>query len=73
MGGEVRFDSYVTDIKIENKKIKGLVVNGDEHITTDSIILATGHSARDIYYLLDQKNVYMMVVVCSHSVCALGD
>jgi len=59
MGGEVRFDSYVTDIKIENKKIKGLVVNGDEHITTDSIILATGHSARDIYYLLDQKNVYM--------------
>jgi len=58
-GGIVRFDSHVTDIKIENNKVKGITINGDEHIPTDNIILATGHSARDIYELLAQKEVYM--------------
>lgn len=58
-GGEVRFDSHVTDLDIAHGKVKGLVVNGNEKIKTDVIILATGHSARDIYELLDAKKVYM--------------
>ncbi len=58
-GGEVRFDCHVTDIDIEYNKIKGIHVNGNETIKTDAIILATGHSARDIYKLLDSKKVYM--------------
>lgn len=58
-GGEVRFDNHVTDINIEHNKVKGVEVNGNEWIRTDSIILATGHSARDIYQMLDVKNVYM--------------
>ena len=58
-GGEVRFDSHVTDIEIEHGKVKGIEINGNEEIKTDAIILATGHSARDIYRLLDTKKVYM--------------
>ena len=58
-GGIVRFDSFVTDIEIQNQKICGLTINQTEIIQTDNIILATGHSARDIYELLDAKSVYM--------------
>ncbi len=58
-GGVVRFDSFVTDIDIENNEVKGLTINESEKIETDNIILATGHSARDIYKLLDAKSVYM--------------
>ncbi|MEM9546138.1 MAG: FAD-dependent protein [Bacteroidota bacterium] len=59
LGGEVRFDSHVTDIDIAHGKIKGIEINGDIKIKTNKAILATGHSARDIYKLLDAKNVYM--------------
>jgi uncharacterized FAD-dependent dehydrogenase len=58
-GGTVRFDSFVTDIEIQNNEVKGLTINETEEIDTDNIILATGHSARDIYELLAEKNVYM--------------
>lgn len=56
-GGEVRFDQKVTDILVDFGKIKGVVVNGEEKLLSDSVILATGHSARDIYELLHNKNI----------------
>ncbi|HTM97114.1 MAG TPA: NAD(P)/FAD-dependent oxidoreductase [Pedobacter sp.] len=56
-GGEVRFDSKLTDFLIENGKIKGVVINQAQEILADSVILATGHSARDIYELLHAKNI----------------
>jgi len=56
-GGEVRFDQKVTDILIEFGKVKGVVVNEEEQLLSDSVILATGHSARDIYELLDRKKI----------------
>jgi uncharacterized FAD-dependent dehydrogenase len=56
-GGEVRFDAKLTDFIIERGRIKGIVVNQEEEILADSVILATGHSARDIYELLHQKNI----------------
>lgn len=56
-GGEVRFDSKVTDIAIEKNKVAGVVINEQENFSCDSIILATGHSARDIFYLLDRKKI----------------
>lgn len=58
-GGEVRFDSHVTDILIDHGKVKGIQINDDLWINADTVILATGHSARDIYKLLDEKGVYM--------------
>lgn len=56
-GGEVHFNSKVTDFIIQNKKIKGVVVNEKEEHLAEAVILATGHSARDIFYLLHQKAI----------------
>ncbi|WP_107038568.1 NAD(P)/FAD-dependent oxidoreductase [Brumimicrobium mesophilum] len=56
-GGEVCFNSKVTDFIIENNKLKGLELNNTEQIDAEHVILATGHSARDIFELLHQKNV----------------
>ena len=56
-GGEVHFDSYVTDLLIEQGKIHGVVVNERDEHRAAAVILATGHSARDIYYLLHEKGV----------------
>lgn len=59
LGGEIRFLSRVTDIHIENKKIKGIVVNDAEIIETKICILAIGHSARDTFMMLHEKGVHM--------------
>lgn len=55
-GGEVRFDAKLTDIIIDQGKTKGVVINANEEIFANHVILATGHSARDIYQLLAKKN-----------------
>jgi uncharacterized FAD-dependent dehydrogenase len=55
-GGEVRFSSRVTDLLITNGEIRGVTCLNGEHLY-GPVILATGHSARDIYYLLDKQNV----------------
>lgn len=58
-GGEVHFDSLVTDFIIKDNRMTGVVVNdADEHFA-DAVVLATGHSARDIYALLHRRGVYM--------------
>lgn len=57
LGGEVRFDSKVTDINIENGKIKSVVVNETDLIDTNIVILAIGHSARDTYEMLNNRGV----------------
>jgi uncharacterized FAD-dependent dehydrogenase len=56
-GGEVIFDSRVTDIIIKNKSVKGVELQNGTRIEASKIILATGHSARDIFELLHQKEV----------------
>jgi len=56
-GGEVHFDSQVTDLLIDKKKIRGVVVNNKQEHLAEGVILATGHSARDIYQLLASKGV----------------
>ncbi|WP_276345428.1 FAD-dependent protein [Daejeonella sp. JGW-45] len=55
-GGEVHFDSRVTDFIVSGDKLSG-VVCGDKAFTAEAVILATGHSARDIYYLLRKHNI----------------
>lgn len=57
-GGEIHFGCRVTDLLLEGKQIKG-VVAGDKVFQADSVILATGHSARDIYRMLERRDVYM--------------
>jgi hypothetical protein len=56
-GGEVVFDSRVTDIIIKNKSVKGVELQNGTRIEASKIILATGHSARDIFELLHKKEV----------------
>ena len=56
-GGEVHFDTKVTDLIINGDQILGVVTNGSEKIFGEAVILATGHSARDIFELLHRKNI----------------
>lgn len=56
-GGEVHFDSQVTDLIIEDEVMKGVIVNDKDEHRAAAVILATGHSARDIYHLLAKKGV----------------
>jgi len=56
-GGEIHFNSRVTDFILKEKKITGVVINNKKEFYGDAVILATGHSARDIYYLLHQKGI----------------
>lgn len=57
LGGEVHFNSKVTDFNIDKDKITGVTINSDHSISAHAVILASGHSARDIFYLLHDKNV----------------
>ena len=56
-GGQVHFNSKMTDIIVKDKAIKGIQVNEKETHYFSELILATGHSARDIFYLLHKKNI----------------
>ncbi len=56
-GGEVRFEQKVTDLLIENNILKGVKTSAGEDVHADAVILATGHSARDIFELLHHKNI----------------
>lgn len=56
-GGEIHFDSKMTDILIEKGQVKGIVINDNQNFSCEKLILATGHSARDVYFLLDKKGI----------------
>ena len=56
-GGEVYFNSRLTDIVVENSEVKAIVINGADRYKVQYLVLATGHSARDIYYLLHERDV----------------
>ncbi len=56
-GGEIHYSSRVTDFIIKSKKLKGVVVNSNQEFFGDAVILAAGHSARDIFYILDKKKI----------------
>jgi hypothetical protein len=58
-GGEIHFNSRVTDIITSQGKVLGVVVNQEREWFSDAVILATGHSARDIYELLQRRQISM--------------
>ena len=57
-GGEIHFNSKLTDFRIEDNKVRSILINHKE-IAVDAVILATGHSARDIFELLDKKHLHL--------------
>ncbi|MGY3087175.1 putative FAD-dependent dehydrogenase [Hymenobacter sp. UYAg731] len=56
-GGEVHFDTRVTDLLLDNNQLRGVVTASGASIEAEATILATGHSARDIYELLHRRGV----------------
>lgn len=58
-GGIVLFETRVTDFTIKNNEIQGIVTQKGETILANKVILATGHSSRDIFELLDRKNIFI--------------
>lgn len=57
-GGEIHFSQRVTDLLIQDRRIYGVVAGGKEYLARH-VVLATGHSARDIYRLLHKHSIAM--------------
>lgn len=56
-GGKILFEKKLTDFKIENNLIHYVTTADGDNFKADAIILATGHSARDIFLLLNEKKI----------------
>ena len=56
-GGEIHFETRLTDFIIRNSKLQAIVLQNGQEMAVNRVILATGHSARDIFYLLKNKEV----------------
>ena len=59
LGGQVRFYSALTDIRVEKGRVTGVTVNGVSELACDALILAVGHSARDTFEMLSRRGVPM--------------
>ena len=59
LGGEIRFESRVDDIAIENNQVQGVTLQTGEFIATNHLILAVGHSARDTFEMVYKKGIYV--------------
>ena len=59
LGGEIRFQSRVDDIDVEDGQVCGVVLANGERIATRHLIAAIGHSARDTFEMLHRRGVYM--------------
>ncbi|WP_293875228.1 FAD-dependent protein [Flavobacterium sp.] len=58
-GGQFLFETRVTDFIIKSNEIRGVITQNGETIAANKVILATGHSARDIFELLDRKKIFI--------------
>ena len=56
-GGEIHYSSKMTDILKSRDKVSGIVINGEKEVLSPVIFLALGHSARDTFTMLHQKDV----------------
>ncbi|CAH0355751.1 NAD(P)/FAD-dependent oxidoreductase [Aquabacterium sp. CECT 9606] len=59
LGGEIRFQQRVTDVRIEDGHIRGVTLASGEELRSDHVVLALGHSARDTFTMLHERGVYM--------------
>ena len=59
LGGEYRFESRLTDLVIENGRLTGVRLESGEEIAADHVVLAVGHSARDVFEMLYRQGVAM--------------
>jgi len=59
LGGQVRFESKVTDFLIEDGRIQGVTLGDGEQLRSRYVVLALGHSARDTFRQLHARDVYV--------------
>ena len=59
LGGEIRFQSRVDNIDIDNGQVRGVILAGGETIPGKHVVLAVGHSARDTFKMLYERGVYV--------------
>ena len=59
LGGEVRFESKVTDLLIDNGQLEGAVLESGESLLSRHVVLALGHSSRDTLRMLERRGVFL--------------
>lgn len=64
LGGEYRFESRVADVDIETgsdgiRRVRGVMLANGEHIASNHVVLAIGHSSRDTFKMLFDRGVYI--------------
>ncbi|HAG16341.1 MAG TPA: FAD-binding protein [Bacteroidales bacterium] len=58
-GGEFYFNTKISDFILQKNQILGVMDQNGKEFRGEAVVLATGHSARDIYYLLDKKGILL--------------
>ncbi len=59
LGGEVKFNTCLTDIETDNSKVVAVTFNEQQKVLADNIVVAIGHSARDTYQMFYEKKLEM--------------
>ena len=59
LGGEIRFEAQVTDLRIEGGRVRGVTLADGSQIEADHVVLAPGHSARDTFEVLHARGVFL--------------
>jgi len=59
LGGEVRFESKVTDLLIRDGQLEGVVLEDGSEVRSNHVVLALGHSARDTFRMLHRRGVHL--------------
>ncbi len=59
LGGEIRFESKVTEVTLNDGRVTGVTLENGEHIASRYVIMALGHSARDTFRMLHRNGVYV--------------
>lgn len=59
LGGEIRFESHVIDVDIDQHHVRGVRLANDHYIPTHTVVLAIGHSARDTFAMLYNRGVFI--------------
>jgi len=59
LGGEIRFESRVDDIEIENNQVQAVVLQTGERLVTNHLVLAVGHSARDTFEMVHKRGIFI--------------
>jgi uncharacterized FAD-dependent dehydrogenase len=59
LGGEIRFQSRVQDLDLDDGRVRGLSLADGEYLSCSHLVLAVGHSARDTFQMLHERGVYL--------------